>query len=320
MPEPAIRTERLTKRFGELVAVDEVDLTVEAGESYGFLGPNGAGKTTTIRMLLGGLQPTSGASTVLGGSGADPAVRARIGVLGADLHFDPRHTAEDELDFLARLRGGVDRSLVTQLLERFDLDPTRRIGQLSTGNKRKVAIVLTFAHRPELLVLDEPTGGLDPLLRHEFQQLVDERQAEGATVLLSSHVLSEVQRSVARIGIIRKGVLGEAMLVDDLLRKAAAAAPMEVELAEPPPADAFDRVPGVSRATISGTRVVVELDGSPVAPVLARAAALGAVHLTTERPELEDLFMTLYGDVGAADGPGPGGDDDGDDGGNEGGS
>jgi len=133
-------------------------------------------------------------------------------------------------------------------------------------------------------------------------------------------VLSEVQRSVARIGIIRKGVLGEAMLVDDLLRKAAAAAPMEVELAEPPPADAFDRVPGVSRATISGTRVVVELDGSPVAPVLARAAALGAVHLTTERPELEDLFMTLYGDVGAADGPGPGGDDDGDDGGNEGGS
>jgi ABC-2 type transport system ATP-binding protein len=296
-----IETEGLTKRFGNLVAVDGVDLTIEQGEAYGFLGPNGAGKTTTIRLLLGALQATAGRSEVLGGSGADPEIRSRIGVLGADLHFAPRHTARDELAFTAALHGGVDQGEVDSLIERFGVQPDRPLGQLSTGNKRKVAIVLAFAHRPELLVLDEPTGGLDPLLRHEFQQLVAERQAEGTTVFLSSHVLSEVQRSVRRIGIIRRGVLGEPLLVDDLLRKAAALAPLEIDFAQAPPADAFDRVAGVAAATVAGVRVTLQLDGTPVAPVLARAAELGAVHLTADHPELEDLFMSLYGEVGGGD-------------------
>ena len=298
-----IEVEGLTKRFGTLTAVDAIDLRVEPGEAYGFLGPNGAGKTTTIRLLLGALVPTAGRSSVLGGSGADPEVRARIGVLKSDLHFDPRHRAQDEIDFAARLRGGLDPSVVSDLVERFDLRTDRPIGQLSTGNKRKVAIVLAFAHQPDLLILDEPTGGLDPLLRHEFQLLVEERRAEGASVFLSSHVLSEVQRSVTRIGVIRNGRLGESLEVEDLLRRAAALAPMEVDFAEAPPPGAFDRVPGVVSAHVEGARVVLELDGSPVAPVLARAAELGAVHLTTERPELEDLFMKLYGDAGADDDP-----------------
>jgi ABC-2 type transport system ATP-binding protein len=298
---PPIVVEGLTKRFGELTAVDSLDLQVEPGEAYGFLGPNGAGKTTTIRMLLGALAPSAGRSTVLGGSGTDPAVRNRIGVLKADLHFNPKHTAQDEIDFAEQLRGGFDAAVVADLVDRFGLQPERPIGQLSTGNKRKVAIVLAFAHRPELLVLDEPTGGLDPLLRHEFQTLVEERQAEGTSVFLSSHVLSEVQRSVTRIGIIRGGRLGESLEVDDLLRRAAALAPMEVDFAEAPPADAFDRVPGVASAQVEGLRVVLELDGTPIAPVLGRAAELGAVHLTTERPELEDLFMKLYGEAGEGD-------------------
>lgn len=296
----AIEAEGLTKRFGALTAVDDLHLEVEAGAAYGFLGPNGAGKTTTIRMLLGGLRPTEGSSRVLGGDGADPDVRSRVGFLGADLFFDPRHTAQDELDLAARLRSRVDQAEVAALLERFDLDPTRRIGELSSGNRRKVAIVLAFAHHPELFVLDEPTGGLDPLLRHEFQTLVDERIEQGATVFLSSHVLSEVQRSVSSIGIIRKGRLGQPLLVSELLRQAAAAAPMELELAEDVPAGAFDRVPGVSSAEVDGREVTVWLDGTPVAPVLARAAELGAVRLTIDPPELEDLFMTLYGEPDAS--------------------
>jgi ABC-2 type transport system ATP-binding protein len=297
----AVRADGLTKRFGDLTAVDGLDLEVRRGQAYGFLGPNGAGKTTTIRMLLGSLTASAGSSTLLGGSGTDPGIRQRIGVLKADLHFNGKHTSQDEIDFASKLRGGFDPEEVAALVERFGLQPERPIGQLSTGNKRKVAIVLAFAHRPDLLILDEPTGGLDPLLRHEFQELVAERQAEGATVFLSSHVLSEVQRSVTRIGIIRHGVLGESLEVEDLLRRAAAVAPMEVELADPPPADAFDRVPGVASARIDGTHVTLELDGTPVAPILARAAELGAVHLTTERPELEDLFMKLYGEAGQGD-------------------
>jgi len=310
-----IEAEGLTKRFGSLVAVDDLHLSIERGEAYGFLGPNGAGKTTAIRMLLGALRPTSGTSTMLGGSGADPEIRGRIGVLKADLHFNPKHTGHDEIELASKLRGGLDRAELDALVERFGMQPDRTIGELSTGNKRKVAIVLAFAHRPELLILDEPTGGLDPLLRFEFQELVAERQAEGTTVLLSSHVLSEVQRSVTRIGIIRQGRLGEPILVDDLLSQAAAVAPMDIDFDHEVGPGAFDRVPGVARATVVGTRVTLELDGTPVAPVLARAAELGAVHLTTDRPELEDLFMKLYGEVGGGDAaqvaPGQGSEDDG---------
>jgi ABC-2 type transport system ATP-binding protein len=297
----AVRADGLTKRFGDLIAVDSLDLEVRRGEAYGFLGPNGAGKTTTIRMLLGGLTPSDGRSWLLGGDGADPEVRNRVGVLKADLHFNPKHTGRDEIAFASTLRGGFDPKEVDALVERFGLQLDRPIGQLSTGNKRKVAIVLAFAHRPELLVLDEPTGGLDPLLRHEFQELVAERQAEGTTVFLSSHVLSEVQRSVTRIGIIRSGVLGESIEVDELLGRAAAVAPMQLQLPKPPPADAFDRVPGVASWHAEGTTVTVDLDGTPVAPVLARAAELGVVHLSIDHPELEDLFMKLYGDAGQGD-------------------
>jgi beta-exotoxin I transport system ATP-binding protein len=162
-------------------------------------GRNGAGKTTTIRLLLDFIRPTSGRVEVLGGTGADPAVRRRIGYPPAELPIDPRWTAQDLIGFYGPLRGGVDAGWVTELLGRFDLDPTRRVGELSTGNRRKIGIVQAVIHRPDLLILDEPSSGLDPLLQYEFQRLVRELAGAGTTVFLSSHVLPEVEALAGRV-------------------------------------------------------------------------------------------------------------------------
>jgi ABC-2 type transport system ATP-binding protein len=191
MPDAAVRTEGLTKHFGPVRAVDDLDLVIERGEVFGYLGPNGAGKTTTVRLLLDFLRPTAGRAVVLGGSGGDPEIRRRIGYLPGDLRLEPDYTGTDVIELFGSLRGGFDRPWVDSLLERFGLDPSRRVGELSTGNRRKVGVVQAFMSRPELLLLDEPTSGLDPLLQHEFNALVREVVAEGATVLLSSHVLPE---------------------------------------------------------------------------------------------------------------------------------
>ena len=212
----AIRTQGLTKRFGELTAVADLDLEIERGEVFGFLGPNGAGKTTTIRMLLDILRPTSGTVEVLGGAPSDVSVRARIGFLPADLALEPRYTVREMIDFLGDLRGGFDRNEVEALLERFGLDPNRTIGELSTGNRRKIGVMQAFAGRPELLILDEPTSGLDPLLQHEVLTLIEERVAAGATVFLSSHVLPEVERVAHRVAILRDGHLVSIGAIDDL--------------------------------------------------------------------------------------------------------
>ncbi len=220
MGDPAVRTEGLTKHFGALRAVDDVNLVIERGEVFGYLGPNGAGKTTTVRLLLDFLRPTAGRAVVLGGSGADPEIRRRIGYLPGDLHLDPDYTGAEVLGLFGRLRGGVDQSWVDTLLERFNLDPSRRVGQLSTGNRRKVGVVQAFMSRPELLLLDEPTSGLDPLLQHEFNALVREVVADGATVLLSSHVLPEVEALAGRVGIVRRGRLVAVAGVEELRQAA----------------------------------------------------------------------------------------------------
>ena len=188
-----IETEGLTKRFQYVVAVDHLDLQVRRGEVFGYLGPNGSGKSTTIRMLLDFIRPTSGTYRLLGGTGGDPAIRSRVGYLPGELRFDLRYSTNDVVAFYGELRGGVERSWVDELCQRFDLDPSRPLGQLSSGNRRKVAIVQAFMHQPELLVLDEPTQGLDPLLQQAFQTLIRDVVSEGATVFLSSHVLPEVE-------------------------------------------------------------------------------------------------------------------------------
>ncbi|HET8682064.1 MAG TPA: ABC transporter ATP-binding protein, partial [Micromonosporaceae bacterium] len=222
MAEPAIRTEGLVKTYGRNRGLAGLDLAVRTGEVYGFLGPNGAGKTTTIRLLLDLIRPTAGRARVLG---LDPradgvTLRRRVGYLAGDFLVNGRQTARELLTYLGNLRGGVPRAAVDALAERLDLDTTRQIAALSRGNRQKVGLVQAFMHSPELLVLDEPTVGLDPLLQQEFVAMVREARAAGQTVFMSSHVMSEVQQTADRVGIIREGRLVAVEQVEQLRERA----------------------------------------------------------------------------------------------------
>jgi ABC-2 type transport system ATP-binding protein len=298
----AVSTSSLTKRFGALTAVDGLDLEVRTGEIFGFLGPNGAGKTTTIRLLLDFLRPTSGTATVLGGTGADPAVRARIGYLPAELAVPPRYTGRDVVSLFGSLRGGVDEARFAALAERFTLDPSRPTGELSTGNKRKVGIIQAFVHRPELLILDEPTSGLDPLLQHEFHALVREAVADGTTVLLSSHVLPEVQLLADRVGILRSGRLVATARPDELRHQTR----QRIELRIAPDAGTDDELEATFAAVAGVVETVVEhgtvrllVEGS-VDAVVKAAGRWPVVALTAGQEALEDAFLGFYGpDPGA---------------------
>ncbi|MGH8972817.1 MAG: ATP-binding cassette domain-containing protein [Acidimicrobiia bacterium] len=289
--EAVIEARGLTKRFGALVAVDGLDLEVRRGEIFGYLGPNGAGKTTTIRLCLDFLRPTSGSVSMLGGTGRDPAVRRRVGYLPGDLRLDPRYTAADVIGFYGALRGGVDRVLVDDLLERFDLDPTRPVGQLSTGNRRKVGIIQAFAHRPELLILDEPTSGLDPLLQHQFQEVLREAVAGGATVFLSSHILPEVEVLANRVGILRQGRLVAVAGIEELRAQARQRIDVHVD----PPADpsVFAGIPEVVSAEAHDGVIQVVVEGS-VDRVLKAAARLDVHRIVTHETDLEDVFLGYY--------------------------
>lgn len=286
-----VRTAALTKRFGALVAVDGLDLDVAAGEVFGFLGPNGAGKTTTIRLLLGLLRPSAGGGDVLGRPLGDVDARDRIGYLPADLALDPRWTGADALAFFAALHDRPAEPM--PLCERFDLDPTRRIGELSTGNRRKVGIVVAFQHRPDLLILDEPTSGLDPLLQREFHMLVRERVGAGATVFLSSHVIPEVEALAGRVGIIRGGRLVRDAPLEDL--RLPARQHLELHVDGPVDLEAFRRAPGVVSAEVTGSVVRVSVDGD--ADGVVKAAARHHVRRIESGPgELDETFRELYAD------------------------
>ncbi|MDO5676083.1 MAG: ABC transporter ATP-binding protein [Propionibacteriaceae bacterium] len=203
----AIQARKLTKHYGSFPALVDLDLDVEPGEVFGFLGPNGAGKSTTIRVLMGELNPTSGAATVLGAPPREVEHRRRLGYLPADLALWPAMTGKETLKFFANLRGGVDWGYVDQLIERLKATVDKRVGELSSGNRQKIGLIATFMHQPELLLLDEPNAGLDPLIQHEFWAMMREVADDGRTVFLSSHTLSEVERVADRVGIIRKGRL-----------------------------------------------------------------------------------------------------------------
>ena len=288
----AITTTGLTKRFGALTAVDGLDLEVREGEIFGFLGPNGAGKTTTIRLLLDLLRPTEGTSRVLGGSGADPSVRSRIGYLPAELTVPPRYTARDLVAFFGHLRGGYDRARFDALVDRFSVEPDRPAGQLSTGNRRKIGILQAFVHRPDLLILDEPTSGLDPLLQHAFHVLVREAVDNGATVLLSSHVLPEVQLLADRVGILRTGRLVAVAAPDELRSHARQRLHLTLE-ADVDASSTFTGVPGVVEARVDGRDVRVVVEGS-IDSALKAAATLPVAVLTSEQEDLEDTFLAYY--------------------------
>jgi len=205
----AIEMTDLTKSFGRLTAVDAVNLCIERGTIFGFIGPNGAGKSTTIRLLIDAIRPSSGSAQILGLDCHDEMVQVhtQIGFLPGDLHFPDDLDGTSYLDFLSALRGLTDAEHRNELIERFDLDPTRKLRELSTGNRRKLALVQAFMHRPAVVLLDEPTSGIDPLIRHEFSAFLTHYAASGGTVFLSSHTLSEVERVADRVGIIRAGQL-----------------------------------------------------------------------------------------------------------------
>jgi ABC-2 type transport system ATP-binding protein len=289
---PAIAAHGLTKRFGRLTAVAGLDLQVATGEVLGFLGPNGAGKTTTIRMLMGFLRPTAGQATVLGARAGDLGVRHRIGYLPGDLRVDPTMTGAQLFAWYGALRGRRDQARVDALTERLGLDPSRRFGTLSKGNRQKVGIVQALCHDPQVILLDEPTTGLDPLVQREFLALLAEAAQNGAAVLFSSHVLPEVERAATRVAIIRAGQLVTVSTVDDLLDQARRR--LEIHFAAPIPDGVFDAVPGVVEAQIQGRTAVLAIDG-PVGPALRAATDVGAVlRVNPAGDDLEDLFVSLY--------------------------
>jgi beta-exotoxin I transport system ATP-binding protein len=283
----------VSKRFGPVQAVSQLNLHVEAGTVIGFLGPNGAGKTTTMRMLTGALRPTSGTASVLGGVlGRDTRLRARVGYLPGDLRIDPAMTGTELFAWYGRLRGGINNARVDDLVARLGLDPSRPFGTLSKGNRQKVGIVQAFQHDPDVLILDEPTTGLDPLVQREFLGLVRQAADRGAAVLLSSHVLPEVERIADRIAIIRAGQLVMESTVDDLLDHARRR--LELRFADPVPTDLFTDVPGVTSVELDGRLATITVDG-PVGPALHAATANATLlRINPAGDDLEDLFIALY--------------------------
>jgi len=293
MADLAIHTQELTKRYGRRRGQSGLDLSVQTGEVYGFLGPNGAGKTTTIRLLLDLIRPTSGHLELLGG---DPrrdgvALRRRVGYLPGDFTVDGRQTSLELLTYLGNLRGGVPRTRMTALAERLDLDLTVRIRSLSKGNRQKVGLVQAFMHTPELLILDEPTSGLDPLLQQTFLAMVREARTAGQTVFMSSHVMSEVQATADRVGIVREGVMVAVERVEELRERAIRQ--VEIHFEDPVTVAEFEVLPGVSDVTLSVGVLRCRLNGR--ADALVKAAARHTViGLRSEEPDLEELFVTYY--------------------------
>jgi ABC-2 type transport system ATP-binding protein len=290
-----VETHRLTKYYGRERGIVDLDLEVQAGEVFGFLGPNGAGKTTTIRLLLDLIRPSSGAATVLGKDTRRSGVelRRRVGYVPGELALYGHLTGAENLRFFGALRGGVDWTYVDRLAERLGCDLSRRVRDLSTGNKRKVALVQAFMHRPDLLILDEPTAGLDPLVQHEFYLLLQESRAAGQTIFLSSHLLPEVQRACDRVAFVRAGSL---LAIEDVAAVAGRAAhEVEAEFADAPPVEALRALPGVARLIVDGERLRFGYTGS-FDPLVKLMAGCTVLSLTSREPDLEDVFLAYYGD------------------------
>ncbi|MFE0701048.1 ABC transporter ATP-binding protein [Streptomyces sp. NPDC058872] len=285
----------LVKDYGRFRAVHGIDLDVRPGEVVGFLGPNGAGKSTTIRCLLDLLRPTAGTLRLFGADARTGGVEARrrVAYVPGELRLPARTTAGELLDAVARLRGDCDPVRRADVTERLGLDPTKATHGLSTGNRRKVALVCAFMSRADLLVLDEPTSGLDPLLQQVFRDLVDESRARGTAVLLSSHVLAEVQRTADRAVVLRGGRIVARGTVEEL--RGTAAQRVEAVFDAPPSVPDLTGVPGVTDVEVDGPRVRARLSGPP-APLLTVLAAARPLAVELAEPDLEDAFRELYED------------------------
>ncbi len=286
-----VRLSGVTKSYGKARGVIDLDLDVQSGEVFGYLGPNGAGKTTTIRMLVDLIRPQEGTVEVLGGSPRDPAVRRRIGYLPGEVEFYERMSGRDFLTYIGNLRGEGGSVAARELSDRVDLDLSRRISDLSKGNRQKLGLVQALMHRPELVVLDEPTSGLDPLVQQEVYRLIDEIKAEGVTIFFSSHVLSEVERVADRVGIIREGRLVEVEQLEALRQKAVRT--FEVVFEETPNAAEFENLDGVRSASVHGNTLHCQVIGS-IDAVVKAVAGHTVRNLVSHGADLEALFLDYY--------------------------
>jgi ABC-2 type transport system ATP-binding protein len=289
-----IQTEKLTKYYGKHRGIIDVDLEIHEGELFGFLGPNGAGKTTMIRTLLDHIRPTSGRATVFGiDTTQDPiAIHRRLGYLPGEFTLYDKLTGGQTLDYFANLRTGVDRAYQRQLIERLAVDPSRKFREYSKGNKQKIGLIIALQHRPDLLLLDEPTSGLDPLIQQEFYGLIREAKSEGRTVFLSSHVLSEVEKTADRVAIIRDGQLARVDRTEAL--RDLAHHQVELVFAGPVPTAEFEALPGVSDVTADDHVLRMRVSGN-ITDVVRTAAKFELADFVSREPSLEETFLAEYG-------------------------
>jgi ABC-2 type transport system ATP-binding protein len=289
-----IETDKLTKYYGPHRGIIDLDLEVREGEAFGFLGPNGAGKTTTIRTLLDHLRPTSGQARIFGiETTADPvAIHRRIGYLPGEFTLYDKLTGGQTIEYFASLRGGVDPLYQADLVARLDVDPSRKFREYSKGNKQKIGLIVALQHRPDLLILDEPTSGLDPLVQQTFYEVIRETKADGRTIFLSSHILSEVEKTCDRVGIIRDGRLVRIGRTEEL--RDLAHHQVELRFAQAVPADEFSALPGVSDVSVEDHTLRLRVSGS-MTPVVRAAARYELVDFVSREPSLEETFLAEYG-------------------------
>jgi ABC-2 type transport system ATP-binding protein len=290
MDLPAISTHGLTKHFGPVVALQDLDLEVAQGDIFGYLGPNGAGKSTTIRLLLNLIRPTAGSAEIMGIPALDVARAHRhVTYVPGDVALCPQLTGTEILTLLGHVSGGVDAAYRDELVERFQLDPSKRARSYSKGNRQKVALVAAFMTRPDVLLLDEPTAGLDPLMEEEFQRIARDAAARGQTIFLSSHILDEVEDLCDRVGILREGRLVEVAALEELRRMHTTVFEAIVD-GDPPDLSGLHGVT-VTEPIPGGVRVSVT--GSP-AELLSRLASVPVIQLRSHEPSLEEIFLTYY--------------------------
>jgi len=289
-----LNTSHLTKFYGKQCGIEDINLEVRKGEVFGYLGPNGAGKTTTIRVLLDFIRPTSGIATIFGFNSRLSSVetRRRIGYLPGELSMYGNLTGVELLHYVASLRGGTDLTYATDLAKRMDCDLTRRLKALSHGNRQKIGLIQAFMHRPQLIILDEPTIGLDPLMQQEFYRLISEARTDECTVFLSSHILPEVERVCDRVGIIREGRLVAVETVETL--KSRALRRLEIHFARVVPPEDFMSIAGVRDVVVRDSVLSCIVVGS-LDTLIKTAARFEVVNIVSHEPSLEEVFLTYYG-------------------------
>jgi polyether ionophore transport system ATP-binding protein len=294
---PTIRTERLTKRYGHTIALDALDLEIEPGEVFGYLGPNGAGKSTTIGLLLGLLRATSGRAEIFGLDAWHDAsaIHRRVGYVPSEANLWPSLTGAEALNFLGNIHGSVDDAYRDELIDRFQLAPDTKIRAYSHGNRQKILLIAAFASRADLLLFDEPTTGLDPLMEQVFRACVGEARDRGQTVLLSSHVLSEVEAVCDRVAMLRAGRIIEIGRLDALRSLARLRVRADFDGTVPD----LSQLDGVTNVVVNGHAIECDVAGS-MQPLLRVLTAAGISHMTTREPSLEELFLAHYGDNAGA--------------------